>query len=48
MWCRAARFRRVRDAMDQVNTTVQDFLRGIRLIRRLGTGGVGDPLFSGV
>lgn len=30
------RFRRVRDAMDQINTTVQDFLRGIRLIRALG------------
>ena len=30
------RFRRVRDAMDQVNATVQDFLRGIRLIRALG------------
>ena len=30
------RFRRVRAAMDRVNTTVQDFLRGIRLIRALG------------
>ena len=30
------RFRRVREAMDRVNTTVEEFLRGIRLIRALG------------
>ena len=34
------RFRRVREAMDRVNTTVEEFLRGIRLIRALGAGGV--------
>ena len=30
------RFRRLREAMDRVNTTVEEFLRGIRLIRALG------------
>ncbi len=30
------RFHRVRSAMDRVNTTVQEFLRGVRLVKALG------------
>ena len=39
MYLSGRRFSRVRTAMDRLNTVVQEFLRGIRLIKALGREG---------
>ncbi len=40
------RFQRVRTAMDQVNTTVQEFLQGIRLVKAFGLEEMQDVRFQ--
>lgn len=45
MYLSGRRFSRVRTAMDRLNTVVQEFLRGIRLIKALGREGDEDARF---